>query len=82
LVNHLADMLTAQTQRLASPVVVGLDPRWEQLPYSLCGGGDDSWKVKAAAYTAFCNGIMDVVAPLVPAVKVQAAFFKEIGAPE
>jgi orotidine-5'-phosphate decarboxylase len=80
LVSHFVDLLAAQVQRLASPVVVGLDPRWEQLPPSV-RGNDDSWTAKADAYTAFCNGVVDVVAPLVPAVKVQAAFFEELGPP-
>ena len=34
---------------------------------------------KATAYACFCNAITDVVAPLVPVVKVQAAFFEELG---
>ena len=33
----------------------------------------------ADAYLHFCNGISDVVAALVPIVKVQAAFFEELG---
>jgi orotidine-5'-phosphate decarboxylase len=33
----------------------------------------------AEAYLRFCNGVLDVVAPLVPVVKVQAAFFEEVG---
>jgi orotidine-5'-phosphate decarboxylase len=33
----------------------------------------------AAAYREFCRGIIDVVAPLVAAVKPQAAFFEELG---
>jgi orotidine-5'-phosphate decarboxylase len=41
--------------------------------------GNASLAEKAAAYTEFCNCVCDVVAPLVPAVKVQAAFFEELG---
>lgn len=66
-------------RRLASPVVVGLDPRWEQLPSPVRGGGDGSWAAQATAYTVFCNGVVDAVASLVPAVKIQAAFFEELG---
>jgi orotidine-5'-phosphate decarboxylase len=78
-VYHFTDQLASNVLRLSSPVVVGLDPRWEQLPTSLRRG--DSWKAKADAYAAFCNCVTDVVAPLVPAVKVQAAFFEELGPP-
>jgi orotidine-5'-phosphate decarboxylase len=35
----------------------------------------------ATAVGAFCRGVVDVVAPLVPAVKPQAAFFEQLGPP-
>ena len=72
------DRLAAQVERLESPVVVGLDPRWEELPLAVRGAGE-SWQARATAYMQFCNAVSDVVAPLVPAVKVQAAFFEELG---
>jgi orotidine-5'-phosphate decarboxylase len=78
-VTHFTDQLAAQVQRLASPVVVGLDPRWDRLPHSLRRG--DSCQAKADAYVSFCSSVTDVVSPLVPAVKVQAAFFEELGPP-
>jgi orotidine-5'-phosphate decarboxylase len=64
----------------SNPVVVGLDPRWESLPAPLRGSvqpGD--WTGMAAAYERFCCGVIDSVAPLVPLVKPQAAFFEELG---
>lgn len=76
---HFTDRLAAAIQRLASPVCVGLDPRWAQLPESFRAGGSESYAAKADAYARFCNGVSDVVAPLVPVVKLQAAFFEEIG---
>ncbi len=76
---HFTDQLSAAVRRLASPVVVGLDPRWEQLPESFRASGDASWDAQARAYAAFCSGVVDVVASLVPAVKIQAAFFEELG---
>lgn len=78
LAERFIDRLAAQVQRLDSPVVVGLDPRWEHLPQGVRGTGD-SYHAKAEAYALFCNAVSDVVAPLVPAVKVQAAFFEELG---
>jgi orotidine-5'-phosphate decarboxylase len=77
--HHFTDQLASAVCRLASPVVVGLDPRWEQLPDSFRAGGDASWNTQAKAYATFSNGVVDVVAPLVPAVKIQAAFFEELG---
>lgn len=76
--NHFTDHLAAAVARLRSPVVVGLDPRYEQLPAGL-QRGTGTYDAQATAYREFCNGVTDVVAPLVPAVKVQAAFFEELG---
>jgi orotidine-5'-phosphate decarboxylase len=79
LTQHFADRLAESVRRLRSPVVVGLDPRWEQLPETLRSNRSGSLAERAVAYTQFCNGVSDVVAQLVPAVKVQAAFFEELG---
>jgi orotidine-5'-phosphate decarboxylase len=56
-------------------VCVGLDPRLDQLPDVIKSG-----KSTAAAYEDFCKQIIDIVAPLVPVVKPQAAFFEALGA--
>ena len=77
---HFGDDLAAAVQRTGTPTLVGLDPRWEQLPTSLTGGNPTAdWATRATAYEKFCREIIDVVAPLVPAVKPQAAFFEECG---
>jgi len=78
---HFADRLTAAVRRAGNPVCVGLDPRAKNLPADLLRAGDQSFSAVAAAYARFCNGVSDVVAPLVPVVKVQAAFFEELGPP-
>ena len=74
------DRLEAAVRRCGNPVLVGLDPRREMLPevFAPPGGGGDPQLV-ATAYAEFCRGVIDVVAPLVPAVKPQAAFFEQIG---
>lgn len=75
-----ADRLWNSIQQKRTPVLVGLDPRYESLPEPLQAAGNDATVVdRAEAYTEFCRGVIDVVAPLVPAVKPQAAFFEEIG---
>jgi orotidine-5'-phosphate decarboxylase len=78
-VNHFADQLAQSVARRRTPVLVGLDPRWEQLPKGLRQGDANDLAARADAYVQFCRGVIDVVAPLVPAVKPQAAFFEEIG---
>lgn len=79
LANHFGDRLAAAVRRAGTPVLVGLDPRWEQLPSPLRASAAPSLEQMADAYRAFCRGIIDVVASLVPAVKPQVAFFEQIG---
>jgi orotidine-5'-phosphate decarboxylase len=78
-----ADRLDAAIRRCRNPVLVGLDPRAESLPAGLLpdppGAKQASLTEIAATYGRFCRGVIDVVAPLVPAVKPQAAFFEQLG---
>jgi orotidine-5'-phosphate decarboxylase len=76
---HFADRLVDAVQQRGNPVVVGLDPRWELLPEGIRAGCSGSYEALAGGYAKFCEGVVDVVAALVPAVKVQAAFFEELG---
>jgi orotidine-5'-phosphate decarboxylase len=74
---HFADRLIAAVRAKGNPVLVGLDPRTESLPPGLLVGG--SPEDASFAYCEFCKRVIDVVAPLVPAVKPQAAFFEQLG---
>lgn len=77
---HFADRLIAAVRAKRNPVVVGLDPRWAQLPPSLTADvALDDWAAMSRAYARFCTEVIDVVAPLVPAIKPQAAFFEQLG---
>ncbi len=75
------ERLAEAVRRKGTAALVGLDPRWEQLPEPVRSVVGDSPGEQAAAFRAFCRGVIDVVAPLVPAVKPQAAFFEELGPP-
>ncbi len=79
---HFADRLAEAVKRRRTPVLVGLDPRAEQLPSGLLADemAADRNHV-ATAYATFCRGVIDVVAPLAAAVKPQAAFFEQLGPP-
>jgi len=76
--------LTEATRRKGNAVCVGLDPRWENLPSEIVSSATesspDATRV-ADAFEQFCCRVVDVVAPLVPCVKPQAAFFEEWGPP-
>ncbi|MEX2309621.1 MAG: orotidine-5'-phosphate decarboxylase [Pirellulales bacterium] len=72
------DRLAAAVAERQTPLLVGLDPRWANLPREF-RTEPASMAEQAAAYEGFCCGVIDVVAPLVSAVKPQAAFFEELG---
>jgi len=69
------DRLVTRTDLLGAPVCVGLDPVWERLPLSLRQRETDP----CAAIERFCDGVIEAVAELVPAVKVQSACFERYG---
>ncbi|HEY2413486.1 MAG TPA: orotidine-5'-phosphate decarboxylase [Pirellulaceae bacterium] len=77
--SHFADRLIAAVRAKRTPVLVGLDPRAQNLPPGLLTGA--GLEATATAFAAFCRGVIDVVAPQVPAVKPQAAFFEQLGPP-
>ena len=75
-----ADRLAEAVERKRSQLVVGLDPRLDLLPVELRGDAHLGREAAADAYTRFCRGIVDAVAPYVVAVKPQIAFFEALGA--
>ena len=78
--HHFADRLVAAVRRTKTPALVGIDPRLANLPAPLRPTSDSpSPEQIADAFIEFSYGIIDVVAPLVPAVKPQSAFFEQIG---
>ena len=80
--SHFADRLNQKIKQTKSPLVVGLDPRFDQLPAALkvsVSSIETTPEDRARITTEFCKGVIDVVASLVPAVKPQAAFFEQLG---
>jgi orotidine-5'-phosphate decarboxylase len=77
---HFADRLTAAIRAKGNALCVGLDPRWELLPQELqTRYGGETLAAVAQAYEEFAARILDIVAPLVPIIKPQSAFFEACG---
>jgi len=74
-----ADRLVAAVEQKRSQLVVGLDPRLDLLPLELRGEAQHSPAGVADAFSRFCRGIIDAVAPYVVGVKPQLAFFELYG---
>jgi orotidine-5'-phosphate decarboxylase len=73
------DRLTQAVKQKRNPVCVGIDPRWAQLPSVIRNTALNDPMKAAEAFLMFSKAIIDVVAPLVPVVKPQSAFFEELG---
>ncbi len=70
------DRLHARVAAGSAPVCVGLDPRLDALPVGVAAGADP-----AARIVAFYREVLPALAPHVPAVKPNVAFFERYGAP-
>ncbi|MCC6660322.1 MAG: orotidine-5'-phosphate decarboxylase [Phycisphaerales bacterium] len=74
---RFSDRLLAAIGAVGVPACVGLDPVLEQIPHAVRAAHPDP---PAATY-AFCLGVIDAVAGIVPAVKPQSACFERLGPP-
>ncbi|MFI4874350.1 MAG: orotidine-5'-phosphate decarboxylase [Blastopirellula sp. JB062] len=74
--NFAARLETAIRQK-GTPTLVGIDPRFAQLPPAL--QSDSSLAGQAAAFEKFSCELIDAIADLVAVVKPQAAFFEQLG---
>jgi orotidine-5'-phosphate decarboxylase len=75
-----ADRLIEAIEAKDSPICVGIDPMYEMLPDAVAGPGpqrnaNDAEKAIDAIF-AFTIDLLRIVAPLVPVVKFQSAYFE------
>jgi orotidine-5'-phosphate decarboxylase len=76
---HFVDRLFTAIRRVENPVVVGIDPRPDELPGGFLDRFPPDRAGIAEAMRRFGCDVIDVVAPLVAAVKFQCAFFEAYG---
>jgi len=78
--NHFADRLYTAVQSKKTSLMIGLDPVYSRLPAAIRAHRqmNDEFDAAAAvdAIFDFCTQAMRVVAPIVPAVKINIAFFE------
>ena len=79
--NHFADRLCEAVNSKKTPLVVGLDPVYSRLPEAIRSHRDMNDEFDAAAAVDaifdFCTQTMRIIAPMVPAVKMNIAFFEK-----
>src|SRR5687768_11050283 len=76
-----ADRLLASIEAKRAPICVGIDPIFEMFPESIAGTGkarnaNDSEAVVDAIFK-FTTTVLKIVAPHVPCVKFQSAYFEK-----
>jgi orotidine-5'-phosphate decarboxylase len=78
--DHFADRLTQAIQDKGVPICVGIDPVYTKLPKKIIERKDlnDEMDIEAAidAIFEFSTKVLRIVAPHVPAVKINSAFFE------
>ena len=72
---HFSDRLTAAIHARKTPAVVGIDPVISRLPAEL-QPPSRTLKLAASAIENFGQAVIEAVAPTVPAVKINSAFFE------
>jgi len=82
---HFADRLVDAVDVKRNPCVVGIDPKFELIPAPLrnevLGTAPLTCESATEVVRVFSREIIDIVAPRVPAVKVQAAYYERLGPP-
>lgn len=76
---EFADRVVNAVRQKGNPVVVGVDPRPEELPPGFLDRFPGDRVGVAKALEEFGREVIDVVAPLVPLVKFQSAFYEAYG---
>ena len=77
---NFADRLLDAIDRKSAPICVGIDPILESLPDAVFGGKErdpDDRDAAIDAIFAFTTSVLRIVAPLVPVVKFQSAYFEK-----
>ncbi len=79
--SHFADRLCEAVKAKKTSLIVGLDPVYSRLPSAITSHRqmNDEFDAAAAvdAIFDFCTQTMRIVAPMVPAIKINIAFFEK-----
>jgi orotidine-5'-phosphate decarboxylase len=79
--SHFADRLCEAVRTKKTSLIVGLDPVYSRLPVAIRGHREMNDEFDAAAAVDaifdFCTQVMRIVAPMVPAVKINIAYFEK-----
>ena len=75
----IIDVLIEKIQEKQSPIVMGIDPRYDFIPNYIKEKYSKDLKGFAKASVEFAKGLIDSVYDIVPAIKPQLAYFEAMG---
>lgn len=76
---HITDTLIRAIEAAGNPTVLGLDTQYAHVPPQIAERFGDSPEGKVAAIGAYNRSLMDCLCDIVPAVKVQVAYYEMLG---
>ena len=75
----IIDILIEKIKEKQSPIVMGIDPRYDFIPNYIKNKYENSVDGFAKASIEFAKGLIDSVSDIVPAIKPQLAYFEAMG---
>ncbi len=73
------DQLIDKIREMNNPTVVGIDPKYDMVPEFIKAKYDQTVEGMAQACTEFNKALIDAVYDVIPAVKLQLAYFEKLG---
>lgn len=77
--SNIMDILISKIQEKQSPIVMGIDPRYDFIPNYIRNNYENSVDGFAKASIEFAKGLIDSVSDIIPAIKPQLAYFEAMG---
>ena len=77
--NNIMDILISKIQEKQSPIVMGIDPRYDFIPKYIKDKYENSLEGFAKSSVEFAKGLIDNVYDIIPAIKPQLAYFEAMG---
>ena len=80
---NFADTLIEAIQKKGNPCIIGLDPRLDSIPKAFFVDAEDKTKNETIEDALFewTSAVIDEIKDLVPAIKLQHAFYEQYGVP-
>lgn len=76
---NIMDSLIERIKETNNPTVIGIDPKYDMVPNCIKNKYDSTLEGMAKACTEFNKELIDATYDIIPAVKLQLAYFEKLG---